>query len=135
MERIIYLASDGNVAVITPVNTELSIEQIAAKDVPDGMAWQIVKTQDLPQDRIFRNAWAITGQAIGCDIPKAKQIAHVLRRRARDQAFAPLDIQATIPSQAAKAEADRAAIRTQDAALQESIDAALTETELRALLP
>jgi hypothetical protein len=57
-QRIIYPTDDGGVAVIVPA-TEcgLSIEAIAAKDVPHGKPFQIVDVADIPTDRTFRNAW------------------------------------------------------------------------------
>ena len=72
---------------------------------------------------------------ITIDMVKAKDIAHSARRTARNKAFAPLDVKATIPSEAAKAEADRAAIRVADSALQIQMDAATTAEELKALMP
>lgn len=56
--RIIYPTDDGGVAVIIPA-TEcgLSIEEIAAKDVPAGKPFKIVDVSDIPEDRTFRNAW------------------------------------------------------------------------------
>lgn len=58
MKRIIYPTPDGGVAVIIPSpDCELSIEQIAAKDVPQGVEYKIVDTADVPSDRTFRNAW------------------------------------------------------------------------------
>jgi len=59
-QRIIYQNDDGGVSVIVPADCGLTIEQIAAKDVPAGKAWQIVDAADLPTDRTFRNAWEIT---------------------------------------------------------------------------
>jgi len=59
-QRIIYQNDDGGVSVIVPADCGLTIEQIAAKDVPAGKAWQIVAEADLPTDRTFRNAWEIT---------------------------------------------------------------------------
>lgn len=57
-KRIIYPTDDGGVAVIVPApNCGLTIEQIAAKDVPTGVAYQIVDVADIPSDRTFRNAW------------------------------------------------------------------------------
>lgn len=57
-KRIIYATHEGGVAVIVPSpNCGLSIEQIAAKDVPAGVAYQIVDAADVPSDRTFRNAW------------------------------------------------------------------------------
>jgi hypothetical protein len=57
-KRIIYPTDDGGVAIIIPtLNCGLSIEQIAAKDVPLGKPYQIVDVNDIPKDRTFRNAW------------------------------------------------------------------------------
>ena len=57
-KRIIYPTDDGGVAVIVPApNSGLTIEQIAAKDVPAGKEYQIVDLTDIPGDRTFRNAW------------------------------------------------------------------------------
>lgn len=69
------------------------------------------------------------------NIDKAKQIAHEKRRAARSEEFAPLDIKATIPSEAASAEAARQAVRDKYAAMQAQMDAAATPDELKALLP
>lgn len=55
--RIIYQTDDGGVAVIIPADCGLTIEQIAAKDVPAGKPYKIVDVSDIPSDRTFRNAW------------------------------------------------------------------------------
>lgn len=56
--RIIYPTDDGGVAVIIPAaECGLSIEEIAAKDVPAGKPFKIVDAADIPEDRTFRNAW------------------------------------------------------------------------------
>jgi hypothetical protein len=72
---------------------------------------------------------------IKIDMTKAKDIAHEKRRAARAEEFAPLDIKATIPAEAAEAEAARQAIREKYATLQAQMDAAQTADELKALLP
>ena len=56
-KRIIYLSDDGGVAVIVPADCGLTIEEIAAKDVPSGKEYHIVNVSDIPSDRTFRNAW------------------------------------------------------------------------------
>lgn len=56
-KRIIYPSDDGGVAVVIPADCGLTIEQIAAKDVPTGKAYQIVDVADIPEDRTFRGAW------------------------------------------------------------------------------
>jgi hypothetical protein len=56
--RIIYPTDEGGVAVIVPApECGLTIEQIAAKDVPMGKPYKIVDVADVPSDRTFRNAW------------------------------------------------------------------------------
>ena len=71
-QRIIYPTDDGGVSVIIPAaECGLTIEEIAAKDVPpiivrgpDGSVasstprpYKIVDVADIPSDRTFRAAW------------------------------------------------------------------------------
>ena len=56
-KRIIYPTDDGGVAIIIPSDCGLTIEQIAAKDVPTGKPYKIVNVSDIPTDRTFRDAW------------------------------------------------------------------------------
>lgn len=72
---------------------------------------------------------------ITININKAKAIAHDARRAARAEEFKPLDIKATIPSEAAQAETDRQAIRDKYATMQVAIDAATTTQEIKAVMP
>ncbi len=56
--RVIYPTDDGGVAVIIPAaECGLTIEEIAAKDVPAGKPFKIIDAADIPTDRTFRNAW------------------------------------------------------------------------------
>jgi len=56
--RIIYPTPEGGVAIIIPApDCGLTIEEIAAKDVPAGIPYSIVDASDIPEDRTFRNAW------------------------------------------------------------------------------
>ena len=71
---------------------------------------------------------------ITINITKAKNIAHDIRRAARSAEFAPLDIKATIPSEAVAAEEARAVIRAKYAGLQTDIDAASDVVELKSLV-
>jgi hypothetical protein len=68
------------------------------------------------------------------DLTKAKAITHEARRAARSAEFAPLDVKATIPSEAAAAEAARAAIRTKYADMQTTIDAAADVAALKSVM-
>jgi len=58
-KRIIYQNDTGGVAVLTPADCGLTIEQIAAKDVPTGKAYKIVDVSDVPTDREWRNEWTV----------------------------------------------------------------------------
>jgi hypothetical protein len=72
-QRIIYPNDDGGVSVIVPAaECGLTIEQIAAKDVPPivvrgpensivsstSRPFKIVDVADIPSDRTFRGAWS-----------------------------------------------------------------------------
>lgn len=72
---------------------------------------------------------------ITINIDKAKTIAHDKRREARSAEFAPLDIMATIPSEATAAETARQAVRDKYAAMQTAIDAATTTDAIKAAMP
>jgi hypothetical protein len=55
---VIYPNDNGGVSVIVPAaECGLTIEEIAAKDVPAGKPYKIVDVADIPEDRTFRNAW------------------------------------------------------------------------------
>lgn len=57
-QRIIYPTDNGGVAVIIPApDCGLTIDEIAAKDVPPGKPFKIVDVTDIPTDRTFRAAW------------------------------------------------------------------------------
>ena len=134
-QRIIYNTDDGGVAVIIPApECGRSIEEIAAKDVPQGKSFDIVDVAAIPTDRAFRNAWVKQGKAIGHDMTKAKGIAHDKRRAARAAEFAPLDVEVTIPAKAAQAEAARQVIRDKYATMQTQIDAATTVEQIKAII-
>ena len=70
---------------------------------------------------------------IKINLDKAKEITHEVRRAERTKEFAPLDIQATIPSMAVEAEAKRQAIRDKYAEIQVNIDNAKDDVELKAI--
>lgn len=80
-QRIIYPNDEGGVSIIVPApECGLTIEEIAAKDVPAGKPYKIVDVADIPTDRTFRAAWEadITepdGQGIGHDAWFAERAA------------------------------------------------------------
>ena len=71
---------------------------------------------------------------ININVNKAKDIANDIRRAKRAEEFAPLDIQATIPSQASAAESARQVVRDKYAAMQTQINSASTPEEIKTAL-
>lgn len=60
-KRIVYIQDNGIVAIVIPSDDcGLTVEEIQAKDVPDGKTSYIIDTTDVPSDRSFRNAWTFT---------------------------------------------------------------------------
>ena len=60
-KRIVYMQDDGTVAIMIPTDEcGLTVEQIQAKDVPDGKTSYIIDATEVPTDRSFRNAWTYT---------------------------------------------------------------------------
>jgi hypothetical protein len=72
---------------------------------------------------------------ITINIDKAKTIAHDKRREARSVEFAPLDIKATIPSEATAAETARQVVRDKYATMQTAIEAATTTEQIKSAMP
>ena len=58
-QRIIYQNDTGGVAVLIPADCGLTIEEIAAKDVPTGKPYKIVDVSEIPTDREWRNEWTV----------------------------------------------------------------------------
>jgi hypothetical protein len=56
-KRIVYQNDEGGISIIVPADCGLTIEEIAAKDVPTGKAYNIVDVSEIPTDRTFRDAW------------------------------------------------------------------------------
>jgi hypothetical protein len=80
MNRIIYPTDDGVAVIVPSPNCTLPLEEIARKDVPAGVPYKIITTDDLPPDRDFRDAWEANfsnpdGHGIGADAWFAEQEA------------------------------------------------------------
>lgn len=59
-QRIIYPNDDGGVSILIPTPeylAENTIEELAAKDVPQGKPFKIIDVSEIPSDRTFRDAW------------------------------------------------------------------------------
>tara|TARA_R100001086_G_scaffold145313_1_gene76718 strand:- start:123 stop:353 length:231 start_codon:yes stop_codon:yes gene_type:complete len=59
--RIIYYKEGySTVTIGIPMdNTELTVEEMAKKNVPTGQKYKIVDVADIPSDRSFRDAWQV----------------------------------------------------------------------------
>jgi len=71
-KRIIYQNDTGGVSVIIPADCGLTIEEIAAKDVPKGVHYKIVDVADIPADRQSRNEWMLDKAGLTISIAAAK---------------------------------------------------------------
>jgi hypothetical protein len=132
-QRIIYPTPEGGVAVIIPAK---SVE-LALKDVPEGVAYEIVEDDDIPSDRFFRGAWVMGDCCIEHDLDRCREIGHQHRRAARSEEFAPHDevIAKQIPGvDAVAAEAARQEIRDRYALIQNVIEGASTPEEIKTAL-
>ena len=133
MKRIIYQNETGGVSIIIPTE---SVE-LALKDVPEGVPYEIVDAADIPSDRYFRNAWVMGDCCVEHDLDKCKEIGHDLRRAARAEEFAPYDevIMKQIPgADATAAEDARQQIRDKYALIQDVIEGASTPDEIKTAL-
>jgi hypothetical protein len=75
MKRIIFPNETG-ISILIPADCGLSIEQIAAKDVPVGLPYLILDSSEIPQDREFRGAWEADfsqPHGLGGQLPFQKQ--------------------------------------------------------------
>lgn len=93
-KRIVYTSEDGDCCIIIPaVECGLSIEDIAKKDVPNGLSYRIIDVKQLPQDRVFRNAWTdeFDTETVDVHIDKAKKQTRDWHRKLREPLLKKLD--------------------------------------------
>jgi hypothetical protein len=129
---IVWPNEIGAVTICYPTG-ELPLDEVLAKDCPAGAI--IISALSLPQNQgVFFEAWELNNGSVAVNLEKAKQIGHTIRRAERAKEFAPLDIKATIPAEAAAAEAARQVIRDKYSAIQSQIDAAQSPDEIKAAL-
>ena len=74
-----------------------TVQEIADKDVPDGVPYSIVEDSTIPTDQSFRDAWkgvgiGTTGTIITEDITKAKEIHKSNIRNTRKPLLSALDV-------------------------------------------
>lgn len=119
-KRIAYEHSDGSgIAIVAPAppifnpesfehksicsqNNKASMTQdeviqyIIDTHVPTRSAYEVMETQDIPNDVFFRDAWEIVGKKVGVNIPKAKGIKLNQIRELRKPLLEKLDLEYTM---------------------------------------
>lgn len=59
-KRIVFANEDGGITILSPAPEYIAthtMEELAAKDVPQGVTYHIVDVSEIPTDRTFRDAW------------------------------------------------------------------------------
>lgn len=56
MNQVIVFKFNESLCIVYPSGA-LSVQDTALKDVPNGIPFKIINTDQLPQDRTFRDAW------------------------------------------------------------------------------
>lgn len=137
-KRIIFKNPDGTLGIIVPMsNSGLTIEQVAAKDVPPGLPFKIVEENKIPTDRTFRAAWIEDpSDTITCDMVKARDIHRDYLRSIRVGELAKLDIE----FRKAKTQPDRDAVEEKAQVLRDItsdpiIEAAQNIEQLKLAIP
>jgi hypothetical protein len=93
-KRIMYTNTEGGISVIIPSpDSDLTIEQIAAKDVPPNTDYKIVDVSEIPTDREFRSAWENNDEKIEINFDKAKKITKQRLREERKPLLAAQDVE------------------------------------------
>lgn len=92
-KRIIFKNLDGSCGIIIAASDAIqhgmTLEEIAMKDVPEGLEWRITDESNLPQDRYFRAAWTDNNptETVDVDMTKARVIHMDHIRSARNEVF------------------------------------------------
>ena len=140
MDVIAYTAENGDLHIDVPNYSQgHTIESVSKTDAVPNSGHKIVDSTKMP-NRLLRNAWKLNTDRVDIDIPKGKEIAHSLRREARENALKDnVDLiksdSAGIPLKAgsksvAVAKSENSAYMEIDNAMQIEIDAATTESTL-----
>ena len=131
--RILYTNDEGGVSVVvsSPSWTG-TMEELAAKVVPENEPYKIVEDSVIPTDRTFRDAWE-NYESITVSLAKAKEIT---KTRLREERKPLLEAQDVLFMKAQETSSDTTAIITEKQRLRDitaSADSASTLDELKGL--
>jgi len=131
MTQVIIYSQNGQVAVCIPTG-EMSIEEVKAKDTPEGSI--IVDSSALPEaDNDFFDAWELSNGVVIVNLDKAKAITKTRLRAERAPLLAAQDV---LFQRAQETGPDTSAIVAEKQRLRDitkSADSATTTEELRNL--
>lgn len=97
MTKRVLFEHGGAVHVLIPVMTVgLTLQQIAEKGVPPATAYITVDAENVPTDRIYRNAWALDAGIIKVNAEKAREISLERTRSKRHELLQLEDINYSI---------------------------------------
>ena len=89
--KILIKNPNGTIGIMHPIiDCGLTLEEIIAKDVPEGVPYEIVDDSAILADRTFRNAWK---HDLTVDIPKAQEITKNRLRNERQPLLEKLDVE------------------------------------------
>lgn len=110
-KRIVFKNVDGTCGIIIPspsilkdvlddktgevIQAAITLEDIAKRDVPEGLEWRICDASDIPSDRAFRAAWTDDNpsQKIDVNMQKAREIHMNNIRQVRNEKLKELDVE------------------------------------------
>lgn len=84
--RIAYKNEQGGVSIVSPAPkshlervlgplTQDEYEKhLLERSLPEGVSYTVLSSTDVPEDRTFRNAWALELDGITVDMPTAKEL-------------------------------------------------------------
>jgi len=93
---IMYFILDDGYAKqeCTPDNVERELTKSAVDAIKGPVkSWRLISLEDIPKDRVYRNAWKDGGDKIDHNITKAKEIHKEYMRIARAEVLLALDIE------------------------------------------
>lgn len=140
MKVIAYEKQDGGIVIVYPA-ADVSLELVWKKDVPEDASAVELDINQVPQDRYFRDAWALKKKQIGVDLVKARAIHLDVLRLRRAEKLQQLDIEwmkltgQKKVTEADAVEATRQALRDMPDTISSQLQKAKTPEDIKALIP
>ena len=95
MKYILYIKEDKKVGILSvSPNWDKPFEELAKKDVPEGLPWKVVNEDELPKYNYFASSWILNDlhEQITFDYEEVKRVWLNFYRRVRTPLLAALDI-------------------------------------------